>query len=385
MIPDSMLPDYETLRVIWWVLLGVLLIGFAVMDGFDMGVGALLPFIGKTDAERRQMLNAVGPVWEGNQVWLLLGAGAIFAAFPPAYALAFSGFYLAMLVVLLALILRPVGFKFRSKIHHPLWRQTWDVCLCIGGAVPALVFGVAVGNLFVGVPFQYTDDVRIIYTGNGLTELLNPFALLCGVVSLIMLVGHGAIYAAIKTDGRLYERARRVGVVAPLLALVVFSLAGMWLTVRSGYQITSGADVAGPSTPFAKTVAQVSGGWLRNYQTMPLTLAVPALAYVAGIITMLLMRAGRCGTAFISSGLMLAAIIGTAGVSLFPFLIPSSLAPDVSLTIWDATSSRGTLFIMLIAALIFVPIILAYTAWVYSVLRGKVTAAYIRENSKEMY
>ena len=385
MMPETMMFDYPTLRVIWWLLLGVLLTGFAVMDGFDMGVGALLPFLGKTDDERRQMLNAVGPVWEGNQVWLLLGAGAIFAAFPPAYALAFSGFYLAMLVVLLSLIVRPVGFKFRSKIDHPRWRNVWDWCLFASGFVPALVFGVAVGNLLSGVPFHYTDDVRIVYDGNGLTELLHPFALVCGLVSLSMLVGHGAVYTAIKTEGALHHRARAVAVLAPVVALALFALAGFWLAFTNGYAITGGADIAGPTTPFAKSVAVVKGGWLHNYRALPIIMIVPVLAYLAGLVTILLVRKGRVATAFISSGLMLASIIATAGISLFPFLIPSTTHPDLSLTIWDATSSRNTLFIMLIAALIFVPIVLSYTAWVYSVLRGKVTAAYIRENSKELY
>jgi cytochrome d ubiquinol oxidase subunit II len=258
--------------------------------------------------------------------------------------LAFSGFYLAMLVVLLSLIVRPVGFKFRGKIDNARWRAVWDWCVFTAGFVPALVFGVAVGNLLSGVPFHYEQDMRIVYDGNGLTELLHPFALLCGVVSLSMLVGHGAIYTAIKTEGALYERARKVAVIAPLIALTVFTVVGLWLTVYEGYSITSGADSFGASTPFAKTVLQVKGGWLHNYQAMPLTKAIPVLAYLSGLLTIILARKGRVGTAFISSGLMLASIIGTAGFSLFPFLIPSTTNPDISLTIWDATSSRNTLY-----------------------------------------
>ena len=259
MIPESMMLNYDVLRFIWWALLGVLLIGFAVLDGFDMGVGALLPFIGKTDGERRQMLNSVGPVWEANQVWLIVGAAAIFAAFPPAYALAFSGFYLAMLLVLLALILRPVGFKFRSKVDNPVWRNFWDWALFIGGAVPATVFGVAVGNLLSGVPFTYQDDMRIIYQGNGLTELLHPFPLLCGLVSLSMLVGHGAFYTALKTDGVLQARAKKLASFFPLLTLTLFTFAGFWIASMNGYTITGGGDPSGPSTPFAKTVTGLTG------------------------------------------------------------------------------------------------------------------------------
>ncbi len=184
--------DYETLRVIWWGLLGVLLIGFAVTDGFDLGTGTLLPFVAKTDTERRVVINAVGPVWEGNQVWLIVGGGAIFAAWPPLYAVSFSGFYLAMFAVVFALILRPVAFKYRSKRENPAWRTSWDWALFIGGFVPALIFGVAVGNVLQGVPFRLENDLRIFYEGTTLFELLNPFALLCGLLSVAMLIMHGA-------------------------------------------------------------------------------------------------------------------------------------------------------------------------------------------------
>src|SRR5208283_4606085 len=191
---------YATLRLIWWVLLGVLLIGFAVTDGFDMGVGALLPFVAKKDIERRVTINTVGPVWEGNQVWFILGGGAIFAAWPALYAASFSGFYLAMFLVLAALILRPVGFKYRSKIESPVWRGFWDWALFIGGVVPALVFGVAFGNLFEGVPFGFDADLRFHSTIT-LISLLNPFALVVGLVSLSMIVLHGAVWLNLKTEG----------------------------------------------------------------------------------------------------------------------------------------------------------------------------------------
>ena len=199
--------EFATLKVIWWLLLGVLLIGFAVTDGFDLGVGMLLPFIARNDTDRRVLINTVGPVWEGNQVWLILGGGAIFAAWPTLYAASFSGFYLAMLLVLAALILRPVGFKFRSKMPEPRWRATWDWALFVSGLVPSLVFGVAMGNLLKGVPFSFDPELRAAY-GFGLLDLLNPFALLCGLVSVSMLATHGAVYLSVKTDGEI-ARARR--------------------------------------------------------------------------------------------------------------------------------------------------------------------------------
>ena len=191
--------DYEILRLIWWALLGILLIGFAVMDGFDLGTAALLPFVGKTDIERRVIINTVGPVWEGNQVWFILGGGAIFAAWPTLYAASFSGFYLAMFLVLATLILRPAGFNFRGKIDDIRWRAFWDWALFAGGVVPALVFGVAFGNLFQGVPFGFDSDLRF-HSQITLTLLLNPFALVVGLVSLSMIVLHGAAWLNYKTE-----------------------------------------------------------------------------------------------------------------------------------------------------------------------------------------
>ena len=194
-----MIFDYETLKLIWWLFIGVLLIGFAVTDGFDMGVAILLPFLGKTDDERRVIINTIGPVWEGNQTWFVTAGGAMFAAWPLVYAAAFSGFYVALLLVLFALFFRPVGFDYRSKLPNPAWRDFWDWGLFAGGAVPALVFGVAFGNLLLGVPFSFDHDLRSFYTGT-FWQLLNPFSLLVGALSLSMLVMHGAAYLNLRTD-----------------------------------------------------------------------------------------------------------------------------------------------------------------------------------------
>src|SRR5580698_3631807 len=198
--------EYEILRFIWWALLGILLIGFAIMDGFDLGTAALLPFVARNDIERRVTINTVGPVWEGNQVWFILGGGAVFAAWPLLYAASFSSLYLAMFLILIALILRPVGFTFRNKIPDLQWRNFWDWTLLIAGAVPALLFGVAVGDLFLGVPFHFDELMRPVYTG-GFFNLLQPYALLAGVVSLAMLVLHGASYAALKVGEPMSGRA----------------------------------------------------------------------------------------------------------------------------------------------------------------------------------
>jgi cytochrome bd ubiquinol oxidase subunit II len=380
------MPLYEIFRLLWWAVLGVLLIGIAVMDGFDMGAAMLLPFVGKTDTERRIVINTIGPVWEGNQVWLILGGGAIFAAWPPLYAVAFSGFYLAMLLLLVSLILRPVGFKFRSKLEGSRWRAIWDGALFIGGLVPALVFGVAFGNVLQGVPFRFDDTLRLTYEGT-LLGLFNPFALLCGLVSVAMILAHGASYLACKTEAPLRDRAQSIGAIAALVAVVMFALGGIWVAHLDGYKITSALVVDGPSNPLGKEVARQAGGLLANYRLQPLIMIAPALAIVAGLAAAALQRAhsARRGIAFIASALSIAGIIATAGLSLFPFLLPSSLDPASSLTVWDASSSLTTLEIMTFVTAVFLPIIIIYTSWVYHVLRGPVTAAQIEHDSHTAY
>jgi cytochrome bd ubiquinol oxidase subunit II len=377
--------EFATLKVIWWLLLGTLLAGFAVMDGFDLGAGMLLPFIGRTDTERRVVINTIGPVWEGNQVWLILGGGAIFAAWPALYAASFSGFYLAMMLVLAALILRPVGFKFRSKMPNPGWRANWDRALFVGGAVPSLVFGVAMGNLLRGVPFSFDPELRASYAF-GFLDLLNPFSVLCGIVSIAMLLTHGAVYLALKTDGVIAERARRASRVSALAWILTFALAGIWLW-KSGYGfiITQGGLPEGSPDPLGKAAIAQGGAWLANYGRWPATIAAPTLGLLAPALVALLANSRRRLLAFAVSSLGVVAVIATVGVSLFPFLMPSSANPSSSLTVWDASSSQRTLQIMLIAVIIFLPLILAYTSWVYRVMRGPVTSDYIDANRDTTY
>jgi len=380
------LVDYSVLRVIWWGLLGILLIGFAVMDGFDLGVATLLPFVARTDTERRVTINTIGPVWEGNQVWLILGAGAIFAAWPPIYATAFSGFYIAMFLILAALILRPVGFDFRNKVQTPRWRRNWDIALFIGGAVPALVFGVAVGNVLLGVPFTIDADQRIFYEGSGLFELLNPFGVLAGIVSLTMLAAHGGTYLTLKSDGIVRERARKAVMILAPASAAAFILGGLWIASGiSGYTITSEIDPSGPSNPLLKTVTTGVGTWTNVYRDMPIAAVVPLLGIVGLLGAAGLTKIKKEGLAFISSGAGIVGVIATAGVSLFPFIMPSSLDPNASLTVWDASSSHRTLFVMTVCSAIFVPIILIYTSFIYHVLRGKVTEQYVENNTKNLY
>ncbi len=377
--------DYEILRLLWWALLGALLIGFAVMDGFDLGVATLLPYVARTDTERRIAINTVGPVWEGNQVWFILGGGAIFAAWPALYAAAFSGFYLAMFLVLAALILRPVAFKFRSKIENARWRATWDAALFIAGLVPALIFGVAFGNVILGVPFRFDETLRMTYEGT-LFGLLNPFALLCGLTSVAMLTLHGANYLALKASGPVVDRAVKAGRVASLVAVGLFVLAGLWVAKGiDGYVVTSALIHDGPSNPLGKEVSRQAGAWLLNYNTYPWTMAAPVLAVLALLAARALLATKHAGLAFIASGVGVTSIIATAGLSLFPFMLPSSIDPRASLTVWDSSSSRTTLMIMLAVTVIFLPIIVAYTTWVYRILRGRVTAASVEQNGSSLY
>jgi cytochrome d ubiquinol oxidase subunit II len=373
--------DYEILRLIWWALLGVLLIGFALTDGFDLGVAALLPFVARSDAERRMVINSIGPTWEGNQVWFILGGGAIFAAWPFVYAVSFSGFYLAMFLVLAALILRPVGFKYRSKKPDPAWRSRWDWALFVGGLVPALVFGVAVGNVLVGAPFRLDSDLRAFYDGT-LLGLFTPFTLVCGLLSVAMLVLHGAAWLSIKVEhGPVHDRARAFGTVAAIASILLFAVGFAFVAWGDiGYRIVGTVDPLGPSNPLRMTAEQAGGAWLDNYATYPWMMALPALGFAGAALALIGIRSGREVLTFAGSSLAATGIIATVGCAMFPFILPSSIDAHSSLTVWNASSTQKTLGIMLFVTLLFLPIVLAYTAWAYRVMFGRVTADAVRTN-----
>lgn len=377
--------DYESLKVIWWGFVGVLLIGFALTDGFDFGVGMLLPFVAKTDGERRVLINAIGATWEGNQTWFITAGGATFAAWPLVYGAAFSGFYVALMLLLFSLFFRPVGFDYRNKLADPRWRAAWDWALFVAGWVAPLIFGVAFGNLLIGVPFHYDETMRVEYTGR-FVDLLNPFGLCAGIISVAMMIMHGAAYLQVKTEGVIADRARKVAMVASIFVAALFALAGAWIANGSfGFHITAMPDANSAFMPLAKTVTQASGAWLDNYARWPMAWLLPALAIGGAMLCMLFSRLQKSLPAFLSSGLSITCIILTAGVSLFPFIMPSSSDPNSSLTVWDAVSSYKTLSIMFWAVAIILPVIIIYTTWVYRVMRGKVTLAYIRENDHTAY
>ena len=376
--------DYETLKLIWWLLVGVLMVGFAVMDGHDMGMGALLPFVARTDSERRVLINSVAPHWGGNQVWFITAGGAIFAAWPLVYATAFSGLYFALMAVLWAMFLRPVGFDYRSKVADPRWRSAWDWGIFVGSAVPALLFGVAFGNVLQGVPFHYEDDMRSVYTGT-FWALLNPFALLAGVLSLSMIIFHGANYLIVRTEGVLQTRARRASLIFGVLMLLVFALCGVLMMGMHGYTLISAPEAGAAQSPLEKVVAMQAGAWLGNFHKLPLLWIFPALGFIGALGGMGFASMLKGVLAFVSSSVAMLGVIFTAGIAMFPFVLPSSSMPGHSLTAWDCVSSQRTLVVMFWVALIMTPIVIAYTGWAYRIMRGKITVAHIEANDHSIY
>jgi cytochrome d ubiquinol oxidase subunit II len=370
---------YAILQVTWWLLLGVLLIGLAVMVGMDMGVGAILRYVGRTDLERRVALNIIGPHWDGNQVWFILGGGAIFAAFPLIYATAFSGFYVVMLLLLWTMIMRPLGFEYRSKTANPTWRNVWDWVLFVSGAVPMIVFGAAFGNLFHGVPFHFEWNLTSFYTGSFL-GLLNPFAIMTGVLSLALAAMMGALTVMNGAEGVMYQRARGLVQAAAIAAIALFAIGGAWVHMLPGYSIVSGPGAGVPQTPLQQVVTTAAGAWQANFVAQPILWLVPLLGFVGMLGALLAARARRSHLGWWLGALAWIGVIGTAGVSLFPFMLPSSSNPSVSLTVWNSSSSELTLLWMLGFALVFVPLILWYTSWAFWVMRGKISAEKIAED-----
>jgi cytochrome d ubiquinol oxidase subunit II len=333
------------LQVIWFFLLGVLFVGYAILDGFDLGVG-FWHLGARGDEERRTMLNAVGPVWDGNEVWLLTAGGVLFGAFPPVYASVFSGFYLALMLLLVTLMARAMSFEFRSQIDSPGWRRAWDVVFSVSSSVATLLFGVALGNILRGIPLDPSGN----YLGS-FWALLNPYALMIGVLGLAMLAFQGALYMVIKGSGELEARARGWARSAGYLYLALFVVAAVVSVATQGHL-------------------------LENYRTAPLLWAIPVaiLAFIVGAIV--LHRRGEAARAFLCSSLSIAAIWGLVGAGLFPRLVPALGAPELSLTLANATSGESTLKAMLIVALFGMPVVIGYTAWVYWAFKGKVDVAH---------
>ena len=372
--------DYDTLKVIWWLIVGFYMIGFALTVGFDLGIAMLLPILGKNDTERRTIIATVMGTWEGNQVWLVTLGGILFAVWPLVYGALFSGPYLAIMALLFSLLLRPAGFDFRDKLTVPAWRRFWDWALFAGGLLPALLLGVVIGNILLGLPFRFDEDLRMTYEG-GFFDLLHPFALLCGVISTALLVLHGANFLQCRTLGSICFRARTAATVGALVAVAGMVIATLSLFAIDGYAITAMPDPANTLSPLEKQVQPVSAGWLANFLHHPWMLLAPVTAMGGTLMAAAFARQFIPALAFWTSGAALAAILLTVGLALFPFLLPSSIDPNSSLTVWDAASSSFTLKLVFAFTLIFLPIVIVYTGWVYRVLWGQITAENLETHS----
>ncbi|WP_139558601.1 cytochrome d ubiquinol oxidase subunit II [Methylotetracoccus oryzae] len=376
--------DYETLRVIWWIFTGVVIIAFTLTSGFDFGIGALLPFVGRNDLERRAVINTIGGTWEGNQVWLVLLGGALFAVWPLVYATLFSGLYIAMLLVLFALFFRPAGFDYRSKLEDPRWRNAWDWGLFIGGAVPPILLGVLVGNLVQGLPFHFDSDLRPYYSGS-FFGLLNPFALLCGVVGLLLCLFHGAIYLKLRTEGALHERALNLMRVLGPALLATLALATLWVAYGTSLpEIATMPGTDAASNPLAKTVTNAHS-WLDQFAAHPWMFAAPAVGFGGLLLAWRTAITRNTGLAFVFSSLGISGMLLSLGFGLFPYLLISSSHPGHSLTIWDASSSQFTLALAFWITVVFLPIVLTYTRWVYKVLWGSVTPEKVLNDQHTLY
>ncbi|MFT4263249.1 MAG: cytochrome d ubiquinol oxidase subunit II [Nocardioides sp.] len=335
------------LHTVWFILIAVLWTGYFVLEGFDMGVGILMPFLGRDDRERRAIINTIGPVWDGNEVWLLTAGGATFAAFPEWYATLFSGFYLPLLFILLALICRGVAFEYRHQRPSATWKGWWDRAIFVGSIVPAFLWGVAFANIVRGVPIDETKD----FTGN-LFTLLNPVGLLGGVVTLSLFVTHGAIYLTLKSTGDIRLRARRVALAVAGVAAVAAVVFLMWAQLHTGN--------AGSAVLFLAAALSLVGGWAA-------------------------IRADREGWAFVGTFVCLALAVAGLFAALFPDVMPSSTSPDFSLTVDNASATPYTLKVMTWVALVFTPLVLAYQAWTYWVFRHRVSVDHIPDELAEVH
>jgi cytochrome d ubiquinol oxidase subunit II len=362
---------YALLKLGWWCVLGIVLVGTATLMGSDMGVGALLRVVARSDTERRVCLNAIGPHWEGNQTWFVLGGGASFAAFPLLYATAFSALYLVMLLLLWSMLLRPVGFEYRSKLPLRAWREAWDWALVLGGALPMLLFGCAFGQLLLGVGFDLDWNLRSSYQVHA-GALLRPFALLCGLLALALATLQGAAVLVQRCAGAVARRARLAGASAGACALLLFAGASVWASRLDGWLLLSHPGAAVMQSPLQQQVLVRSGAWQANFGQHPLLWLLPLLGALAMPAAAACLYARHARAAWHLGTLAWVGVLGTAGASLFPFVLPSSTHPGHSLTVWNAASSSGALLWMSGFTAVLLPLVLWYTRWCFRIMRGSV-------------
>lgn len=365
---------YAVLKIIWWVLLGVLFSGIGIMIGQDMGVGSSLRYLGRTDNERRAVLNMIGPHWDGNQVWFILGGGAIFAAFPTVYATLFSGLYIVMLLLLWSMIVRPLGFEYRSRVNSPTWRDRWDWALFLSGFIPMLVFGTAVGNALMGFPYRFDDIMQSFYPhGFGFYTLFNPFSvLICGLMAVALSLYQAGAMVALRSEGPILHRAQKQMKAAALASTVLFTVGGVWVSQLTGFQAAGDVNPGMPADPRMSAAIMVHGGWLRNYFNHPELFILPIVVYIGLWLGIWFSKNYHHARAWWSGAVAWIATLGTVGAAMFPMLAPSYVDVNQSLTVWNASASERTLAWMLAWTAIFIPIIFFYTSWAFRIMRGKV-------------
>lgn len=376
--------DYVFLKVAWWAIIGIILVVYACTAGFDAGLTMYMPFLRK-EIDRRVVLNTSAPTWDGNLTWIVFAGGGLFVVWPVVYSTAFSGLYAAMLLILFSMFLRPPGYEYRNKINSHAWRRTWDWALFISAVVPVFVFGVAFGNCFVGFPFYFDPaTLRSFYTG-GLLDLLNPYALLSGVVSVLMVLMHGSVYLQRRTEGHLRKLAFKIHIITAILLLIGFTVSGLLLMYHQiGYKLISSAAVP-TNDPLKNVVTSGVGYWIQTYDEYPWKYLAPIFAY-GGIIESLWAAAYEWrATAFWASCFGVGGIIATAGATLFPFLMPSSTHPNQSLTVWNSVSTQYALNIMLYVGVFLFIIIIGYKIFAYQTIwsKKKTLTAEDVENDKD--
>ncbi|WP_446808686.1 cytochrome d ubiquinol oxidase subunit II [Methylomonas sp. 2BW1-5-20] len=363
-----MLLDYEMLRLVCWGVLGLFVIGFALSSGIEIGVGMLLPLLHDSEDQRAALVARLAPLSAGNQLWLLVTVAVLFAGWPTVYAATFASFQPLLLPMVLSLFVRPLGLYFRSSISRADWLQKWDKALFFSGLIPAVLLGLMVGNLLKGVPFHLASDMHIAFLGS-FGGFFSPFAALTAATCVALLAVHAAIYLQVHSRDALYQRCKSLVLTSGIGFLVLFALAGMWITHLEGYHVNTEILPNGMSNPLTKFVKRGDGLWLDNYEHEPALWALPTLAFVTGIAALILSRLDRAYWALLASAVMVTMTILTMGVSMFPFLAPSNISLNSSLTIWDASASQTALSALLCLASVLWPLMAVSTRCLFRFVR----------------
>ncbi|MCK5888901.1 MAG: cytochrome d ubiquinol oxidase subunit II [Methylococcales bacterium] len=373
-----MIFDYEMMRVIWWWLLGIPLVGFAIMGGADLGVGLLL-YLGKDNHEKEMIINTTKTTWQSSQLWLILTIITLFSAWPIAYSVAFSSLSFVLIIALCTLFLRPLGFLFQHKLSCEKWQNHWNRAIFLSALLPSFLFGLIIGNLLTGLPFQLDVDMRLVYHGDFFT-IFSLFSVVSGLLSTFLFAMQGAAYLQLKTEGDIQRKAQKALFSSALLTLLVFAAAGYWAIFLEGYHILSLLDTNAPSTPLENLVKKGNGLWLDNYGHYAHLWMLPASTLVTAVLSFCYALLHRPKHAFFYSSLTTAAIILTIGCSMFPFLVPSNLFLKSSLTIWDASASLNSLTLMFWAAVFLLPLSLLYIRWIFNLLCRKKEDTIVHSN-----